>query len=135
MSKFQFSWQQVVVLVAILGAVSYFALSGNGDKLESVGMGVLALLALVARSPIGTGSTPAPTVTFPDEEPTKKEGRSIPPLPVIFMLLMLVAGCAAAAESSYTAQQLQCVDRARTLEESKACRAEVDRAWHVDAGK
>lgn len=97
MTKFQFSWQQVVVLVAVLGAVSYFALTGNGDKLETVGMGVLALLALVARSPLGSQLPPAPasaTEAFPKEEPTKKEGRSIPPLPVLFMLLALtMLGC------------------------------------------
>jgi len=94
-TKFQFSWQQVIVLVAVLAAVSYFALSGNGDKLETVGMGVLALLALIARSPLGSQQQAAPsTDAFPKEEPTKKEGRSIPPLPVIFMLLALATiGC------------------------------------------
>lgn len=51
-----------------------------------------------------------------------------------FYVGVLMYGCAAAAESSYTAQQLQCVDRATTLAESKACRAEVDRAWHVVDG-
>lgn len=94
MTKLQFSWQQVVVLVAVLGAVSYFALSGNGDKLETVGMGVLALLALVARSPFGGSSATHTTQasTFPEEGPTKKEGRSIPPLPIILMLVTLI-GC------------------------------------------
>lgn len=97
MTKFQFSWQQVAVLVAVLLAVSYFALSGNGDKLETVGMGVLALLALIARSPLGSqqqSATPS-TDAFPKEETTKKEGRSLPPtLPVIFMLLAFsMLGC------------------------------------------
>jgi hypothetical protein len=95
-TKFQFSWQQVAVLVAVLAAVSYFALSGNGDKLETVGMGVLALLALIARSPLGSQQASAPsTDAFPKEEPTKKEGRSLPPpLPVFFMLLALAGvGC------------------------------------------
>lgn len=97
MTKFQFSWQQVAVLVAVLLAVSYFALSGNGDKLETVGMGVLALLALIARSPLGSQQAAAPSAdAFPKEEPTKKEGRSSlpPPLPVIFMLLAFsMLGC------------------------------------------
>lgn len=96
MTKFQFSWQQVAVLVAVLLAVSYFALSGNGDKLETVGMGVLALIALIARSPLGSqqqAAAPSPDA-FPKEEPTKKEGRSLPPpLPVIFMLLVSMLGC------------------------------------------
>ncbi len=93
MTKFQFSWQQVVVLIAVLGAVSYFALSGNGDKLETVGMGVLALIALVARSPLGTQPLPPAPEAFPQEQPTKKEGRSIPPLPIIMMMLVTLIGC------------------------------------------
>ncbi len=42
----------------------------------------------------------------------------------------------AEAESAYTAEQLACVDRASTLEESKACREAVRAKWGVlDAGK
>ena len=87
-----------------------------------------------------TGGKAASAPAFPDEEPTKKEGKSLPPTHAIVFLVgavlaaRVLLSCAAAAESSYTAQQLQCVDRAKTLEESRACRAEVDRAWHVDAG-
>lgn len=40
----------------------------------------------------------------------------------------------AAAEANYTAQQLKCIDDATTREESRACRAEVDRKWGVDSG-
>lgn len=36
------------------------------------------------------------------------------------------------AETAYTAAQLACVDNAKTLAESKACRARVDTVW--DAG-
>lgn len=39
------------------------------------------------------------------------------------------------AERTYQAQLLRCVDKAETLEESRACRAKVDSEWHVDAGK
>lgn len=45
-----------------------------------------------------------------------------------------VTGCAASAEATYTGQQLSCVDRAKTREESKACRAEVDARWCVEDG-
>ncbi len=41
---------------------------------------------------------------------------------------------AAAAESTYLAQQLACVDRSATLEQSRACRADVRARWGVDGG-
>ena len=37
----------------------------------------------------------------------------------------------AQAEAAYTAELLRCVDRAETLAQSRACRAEVDRRWGV----
>lgn len=41
-----------------------------------------------------------------------------------------------AAEAAYTAEQLACVQKSSTREESRVCRAEVDRKWGVaDAGK
>lgn len=36
-----------------------------------------------------------------------------------------------AAEAAYGAALLQCVDQAKTLAESKACRARVDAEWGV----
>lgn len=94
MNRFQFSWQQVAIITLVIVAVSYFALSGNGDKLETVGMGVVALLALVARSPFASAPAPAPEVK-PDEAPTKKDGKTIPPLPVLLVLLVvaMLSGC------------------------------------------
>lgn len=44
---------------------------------------------------------------------------------------------ATAAESSYTAELLRCVDDARTLAESRACRQQVNVRWgitEVEAG-
>jgi len=38
---------------------------------------------------------------------------------------------AAAAEAAFTTELLRCVDMAKTLEESKACRREVNRKWGV----
>ncbi len=35
------------------------------------------------------------------------------------------------AEAAYTAQLLKCVDDARTLAESKACRQRVDAQWGI----
>ena len=40
----------------------------------------------------------------------------------------------AAAEGAYGAALVDCVERASTLAESKACRARVDAAWGVDGG-
>jgi hypothetical protein len=36
-----------------------------------------------------------------------------------------------AAEGAYGAMLLDCIERANSLAESKACRAEVDRQWGV----
>jgi hypothetical protein len=58
-------------------------------------------------------------------------------------LIALVAACAgaataqqksAAADASYAADMLKCVDDATTLAESKACRAKVRSTWHADGG-
>lgn len=39
-----------------------------------------------------------------------------------------------AAESTYTAQLLACVERSPTVEEARACRRDVDARWGVDGG-
>lgn len=53
-------------------------------------------------------------------------------------LLTLLIGCssppstaATAAESAYTADLVRCVDKASTLAESKACRAQVNASWGI----
>lgn len=53
-----------------------------------------------------------------------------------FALYPLVVGCAGLAETTYEGELARCVDQARTLEESHACRADKDRKWNVtrDAG-
>jgi hypothetical protein len=40
----------------------------------------------------------------------------------------------ASAEATYEGEMLKCVDDAKTLEESKACRAKVRERWAVDGG-
>jgi hypothetical protein len=50
------------------------------------------------------------------------------------LMARCVSSCAAAAptaEAAFTAEHLRCVDRARTLAESRACRADVNRRWGV----
>ena len=41
---------------------------------------------------------------------------------------------ARAAEGAYLAEHLRCVEDSDTLQESRACRREVDARWHVDGG-
>lgn len=57
---------------------------------------------------------------------------------VLFFLGHIQCGCAwlgrsspAAAEAAYGAALLRCVDEAKTLAESKACRARVDAEWRI----
>lgn len=54
-------------------------------------------------------------------------------LVVLFMLFMFACPTReakeAGAEASYAAALLRCVEDAKTLAESKACREKVDRAW------
>ncbi len=62
----------------------------------------------------------------------------------LFAVLSIVNHCtgcaaspaekAAAADSTYAVEQLACVERSATIEESRACRAKVRERWHVDAG-
>ena len=63
-----------------------------------------------------------------------------------FFLCLALVSCASrsttsqAAEAAYTAELLRCVDKATTLHESKACRADVDRKLGItqtaaDGGK
>jgi hypothetical protein len=51
------------------------------------------------------------------------------------LVVVVALGCTprtpAQAEAAYTAELLRCVDQARTLAESRACRAEVNRRWGV----
>jgi len=55
------------------------------------------------------------------------------------LLVGSLCGCASgadkvAAESAYTAALLRCVDAAKTVEESHACRKQVDAKFGVDGG-
>jgi hypothetical protein len=56
----------------------------------------------------------------------------------IVVVCVALAGCGAwaaqEAEAGYLSQQLTCVDQAKTLEESRACRQRVKDAWAKDGG-
>ena len=84
-------------------------------------------------------------VTVPVDVPgpsVQKIGeKSLPAIITPITMILVLAGCsaspqekAAAADATYTADHLACVDEAKTLAESKACRAKVRAAWHVDGG-
>lgn len=51
-----------------------------------------------------------------------------------YAALVFLVGCSAAhttADAAYTAAQLDCVQKSKTLAESKACRAKVDLKWGI----
>lgn len=52
----------------------------------------------------------------------------------ILCLARAVSGCGPTAEATYGGQLALCVKRAHARAESKACRAEVDRAWGLTDG-
>jgi hypothetical protein len=73
-------WQHVTLAVVGLGCATACILLGHGSVLLQVlgGLGgATTVVSLVKGSPIQP-ATIAPT-TFADEEPTRKEGRSLPP--------------------------------------------------------
>lgn len=71
--------------------------------------------------------------------------RELLPCVIILGLALALLRCATpmaaaqnTAEAAYGAELIKCVDDAKTLAESKACRANVDAKWNVtqkEAGK
>ncbi len=64
----------------------------------------------------------------------------LPTVLALFALGCIAGHCAAcspsqagatAAESAYTGDLLRCVDAAKTLEESRACRQRVNASWQI----
>ena len=54
---------------------------------------------------------------------------------IVWGALLMLNGCAPAAERMYETELLGCVDRAKTRKESRACREDKNQAWRVDAGR
>ena len=59
----------------------------------------------------------------------------------VYICAVCVATCSctpsvtpAHAEAAYTAELLRCVDSSHTLDESRACRAQVDQRWNIRDG-
>lgn len=76
----KFDWQHVAILgigAALMGAL---IITGHDSTVTAIlgtgGLGTI-VAALAKGSPIQP--TIAPTSVFPDEEPTRKEGKSLPP--------------------------------------------------------
>lgn len=118
------TWQQVVVLVACLAAV-LLALKFLGNEAAGVTAVVSTVLTfLLGRDP------PAPP-TPPDGAPTLKLVTG----GAAAAAMLLAVACGPTPGMVYAAEQTTCASTAKTLAESKACRANVDRAWGLsDAG-
>lgn len=87
------------------------------------------------------GGVTVPVDDVPGPSVQKIGEKSLPAIITPITMVLVLAGCsaspqekAAAADATYTADHLACVDEAKTLAESKACRAKVRAAWHVDGG-
>lgn len=68
--------------------------SDAGINLPKLMGNVLVMLTGGRAAPVAVDDRPTPKEEFPPEDATKKEGRGVPPLPVIFMLLAFsMLGC------------------------------------------
>lgn len=135
--KFQFSWQQVVVIGLIVGAITALVITHNVSSIGAASTAILVAIGLVTRSPIGAKD--------PSELPTVPTLPKDPPSGPLLALLFVAAtatvlhGCAgasdaekaAAAESSYGAELAKCASTEPTREASQACRARVNAKWGV----
>lgn len=93
------------------------------------------------------GGVTVPVEDIPGPSVQKIGEKALPaiitPITMAALAMALTASCAAAAspeqkataaDSTFTADMIKCVDDASTLAESKACRAKVRQTWHVDGG-
>lgn len=138
-----FTLPQAIVLAACVVA-TFLAYKFLGT--ESAGVAaVVGMIINFALGRDGNGGPPPNAPATPDPAPEAPPSMPPPFLTVAgpFFALCFVAACAAAtaqekaaaAEASYTAEMAACVEKSATLEESKACRAEVRKRWSVaDAG-
>ncbi|MCL2724772.1 MAG: hypothetical protein FWD69_10085 [Polyangiaceae bacterium] len=112
--------------------------------LAVVMVGIVAMVWLEA-SPVEFGAASALGVALMGVmRRVYRPSSSTPPPPLPVLLFVGLAAMAAqacgtsasrdAASAGYLAQQLECVDYATTLAESRECRAKVREAWGVDAG-
>ena len=125
-------WPSVVVVIAFLSAIVAMAWLETSPTdiaaLSAFAVAVVGAMRRMYRPKSGEGQPPAP-----------------PPLSILMLLVALPLttaceiGCSGstsrdAASAGYLAQQIECVDRATTIEESKECRQRVRESWSVDAG-
>lgn len=127
------TWQQCLGGLVFLNAPAFFGLRKDDDD----------------------EGPPAPPPDVPDDVPTVKELSPRPPLPrvntpitswspyAIVASSLLLVTCletmtpqqkAEAADTSYLAEMKACVAAAKTLEDSRACRADVRAHWDLDGG-
>lgn len=132
MSLRNLTWQQVAILVACLAATiaAYKFLGPDAGSIAAVVSTVLSFV--LGREPPGPGAPPAPA--GPEGPSLKLLAGGAAAAALVAAIAM--SGCAGSAPpgAQYAAEQASCASTSRTLAESKACRARVDRAWGVDAG-
>lgn len=109
-------------------------------------MGALALPGLFGTKKKDDDDNNDGGVTVPVDDGPGASVQAIGPkkLPGVItpITMLFLVGCAsatpqekaAAADATYAANHLKCVDAATTLAESKACRARVRAEWNVDGG-
>jgi len=124
-------WPSVaVVAIVMTGIVAMVALQVSTETIGAISVACVAVVGAMRRM----------------YRPADGSFPSVPPLSVLAFIVasfppLLLLGCSGcggastkeAANASYLAQQLECVDKAETSTEADACRARVREAWGVDA--
>jgi hypothetical protein len=150
----------IVVVLALIGGGLYVGKLTFTESLIAALLGLLTWVTKGARPPIAdkigkpptAGGDAIPLIITPildadkprDEMLTPREPPESKPRTALTFALVttLLLGCAsatpqekaAAADASYQADMLVCVDDAGDRSGSRECRAKVRQKWHVDAG-
>lgn len=136
--KIELKRSRVVIVTNAAIALAMLALVWQHVIDWKAAMGGLALLLAPSIAKRARGKEER---TRKDDDDGPPSSGGVTPL-IVTSVLMCLLSCAsatpqeksAAADASYMADQLACVDKASTIEESRACRAKVREQWHVDGG-
>lgn len=135
-------WQKpsiysVAVVLAVLALIGYLTAIGKLSMTQSIASALVGAVLWITN-----GARP-PVL---DQLPTPGKPKTVPPGPPPVAVLLLVplalvahlTACvpspqakAAAAETSYTAELVKCVDDAKANAEVDECQREVRAKWHV----
>jgi hypothetical protein len=97
----------------------------------------VAALSTLAALGLWLIRSPLPAEAAPETQKSADPKRSVPPLPILLMIVLAaltITACPpsatpAAAGAAYQAELLACVEKSPTREASDACRAEVNDRW------